>query len=80
MRARPVCCNLKARLFNKLGLNLFTLPVLKKAEEAEGTFTNGKKEKSVKPQGRKDFNKIPSQKSVDWCENAVLHFHCKGFE
>lgn len=29
MHARPVCCNLKAQLFNKLVLNLFIVPVLK---------------------------------------------------
>lgn len=77
MHARPVCCNLKAHLFNKLGLNLFTLPALKKAEEAGGNIHQRKK-KSVKPKRREDFNKIPSQKSVDWCENPVFSFHCEG--
>lgn len=42
MHARPVCCNLKAHLFNKLGLDLFTLPVHEKTVEARGTFASEK--------------------------------------
>lgn len=42
MHARPICCNLKAQLFNKLGLNLFIVLVLNNTGRS-GVFREEKK-------------------------------------